>query len=189
MQPRDLVDGKFKVGLDCCEIDLLGTGTRPGEAIVTVWHALGMPDDGCSVVNPRDAILGIATTQIIRRPSRYGENPAARRGSRKNCLLYGSHRLPLARTRAQRQIKGLRTTWEGFSWHSPRSGFAIRSDPGRYSASNRNTLCPIATTMSARRRWIRPVGPPASSVPIGSRDRRASPEPTEPCPCSRWGYH
>ena len=70
-----------------------------------------------------------------------------------------------------------------------RAGFAIRSDPGRHSASNRNTLCPIATTMSARRRWIRPVGPPASSVPIGSRDRRASPEPAAPCPCSRWGYH
>ena len=28
MQPRDLVDGEFEIGLDCCEIDLLRIGPR-----------------------------------------------------------------------------------------------------------------------------------------------------------------
>jgi hypothetical protein len=67
---------------------------------VFVWHAHCMPDNGCSVVNPRDAIPGIATGEITRRPSRYEKTRAARRGSRKNCLLYGSHRLPHASTEA-----------------------------------------------------------------------------------------
>ena len=28
MQPRDLDDGEFEIGLDCCEIDLLRIGPR-----------------------------------------------------------------------------------------------------------------------------------------------------------------
>jgi hypothetical protein len=44
-----------------------------------------MPDDGCSMVNPQDAIPGIATGEITRRRSRYGENPDARRGVARNC--------------------------------------------------------------------------------------------------------
>ena len=55
MQPQDLVDGEFEIGLDCCEIDLLGMRTRPGEAMVIVWHVHGMPDDGCFIVNPQNA--------------------------------------------------------------------------------------------------------------------------------------
>jgi hypothetical protein len=77
MQPRDLDDGEFEIGLDCCEIDLLRIGTRPGEAMVIVWHARGMPDDGCSMVN--------AAKCAARRPSRYGENRVVRRSS----LIYG----------------------------------------------------------------------------------------------------
>jgi len=71
MQPRDLVDGKFKVGLDCCEIDSLRIGARPGEVFVTVWHALGMPDDGCSMVKSAKCATG--GPRLRRKPGRAAE--------------------------------------------------------------------------------------------------------------------
>jgi len=70
MQPQDLVDGEFEIGLDCCEIDLLGMRTRPGEAMVIVWHVHGMPGDGCSIVNLTEFEPGGTLAEM----SVYGEN-------------------------------------------------------------------------------------------------------------------
>jgi hypothetical protein len=75
VQPRDLVDGEFEIGLDRGEVDLLGMSTRPGEAMVIVWHVHRMPDDGCSMVNPQNAIPGIESGEATWWPLAVREKP------------------------------------------------------------------------------------------------------------------
>ena len=46
VQPGQLADSEFDVGLERGEIDTLGGRTRYGEVTLIVWHRLGMPEYG-----------------------------------------------------------------------------------------------------------------------------------------------
>ena len=113
MQPRDLDDGEFEIGLDCCEIDLLRIGTRPGEAMVIVWHARGMPDDGCSMVK--------AAKCAARRPSRYGENLGRR--------AEGRERIPVPHAGLVGEIPGARGGVEEIRLPSDRRRLKLHPPP------------------------------------------------------------